>query len=140
MQMTTLQQFVHCSRFRAPVAAVAAVAACLAMTGCGGGGSSGPPKRPPSAGDVAAVAGAMSDIVFQCQSVQAGLTASVDASAIGRDVDVLLHVYRRVRPDAKLTIGPLHTTPRHELELARANLQGGCSPAAARRLANALRG
>lgn len=83
----------------------------------------------------------MSDIVLQCQSMQAGLTDGVDARSIGRDVDALVAVYRRVRPDAKLTVGPLHTTPRRELELARANLQGGaCSPAAARRLASALKG
>jgi hypothetical protein len=83
----------------------------------------------------------MSDIVLQCQSVQAGLTESVDGDAIGRDVDGLLGVYRRVRPEARLTIGRLHTTPRRELELARANLQGGnCSTAAARRLAGALGG
>jgi hypothetical protein len=83
----------------------------------------------------------MSDIVYQCQSVQAGLTESVDATAIRRDVGALLRVYRRVRPDVKLTIGPLHTTPRRELELARANLQGGgCAPRAAQRLASGLRG
>jgi hypothetical protein len=87
------------------------------------------------------IAGAMSDIVLQCQSVQAGLTESVDATAIGHDVDALLRVYRHVRADAQLTIGQLHTTPRRELELARANLQGGgCSPHAAKRLASALRG
>ena len=121
-------------------AALAVVGASVAAAACGGG-SSEPPKRPPTSRDVAAIAGAMSDIVLQCQSVQAGLTERVDATEIGRDVDSLLHVYRRVRPDVKLTIGPLHTTPRHELELARANLQGGgCSPRAAQRLAGALRG
>jgi hypothetical protein len=88
---------------------------------------------------VAAIAAATSDIVYQCQSVQAGLTADVDAAAVSRDVDALARVYRRVRPDAKVVIGRLHTTPRRELELARANLLGGgCSTGAAKRLASAL--
>jgi hypothetical protein len=134
--MTTLQQFVHCPRFQVRVATVAVAAACLAATACGGG-SPARPKRAPSSGDVNAIARAMSDIVLQ--SMQAGLTEGVDARTIRRDVDALVGVYRRVRPDAKVTIGPLHTTPRRELELARANLQGGgCSTAAARRLASAL--
>ena len=72
--------------------------------------------------------------------MQAGLTANVDAAAVSRDVKALVGVYRRVRPDAKLAIGRLHTTPRRELELAQANLQGGgCSTAAARQLASALK-
>jgi hypothetical protein len=137
--MRTLQQFVHCPRPRTRAAAVAAVVSCLMATGCGGG-SSGPSQRSPTARDVATVARAMSDIVLQCQSVQAGLVAAVDSGALRGDVDALLGVYRQVRPDAALTIGPLHTTPRGELELARANLQGGgCSAAAARRLGGALR-
>lgn len=135
--MTTLQQFVHCPGIRIRATALAVAAAYLA-TACGGG-SPAPPKRPPTSGDVTAIARATSDIVLQCQSMQAGLTEGVDAKGIRRDVDALLGVYRRVRPDAKVTIGRLHTTPRRELELARANLQGGsCSPAAARRLASAL--
>ena len=136
--MMSLQQFVHCRRSRARAATFAAIAACLVATACGSG-SSAPPKRPPTTRDVAAIAKAMSDIVYQCQSAQAGLTANADAVTIGRDVNALLGVYRRVRPDAELTIGPLHSTPRRELELARANLQGGgCSRGAARRLTSAL--
>ena len=139
--MKTLQQFVHCPRFRTRAAAAAVAVACsLTATACGGS-SSAPPKRPPTDADVVAIGKAMSDIVLQCQSMQAGLTESVDASSIRRDVDALVRVYRGVQPDAKLTIGRLRTTPRRELELARANLQGGgCSPAAARRLASALNG
>jgi hypothetical protein len=125
------------------VTAIAVITGCtvgLGLAGCGSG-SPTPPKRPPTQRDVATVAGAMSDIVLQCQSVQAGLVAAADPRAVRRDVNALLGVYRRVRPDAGLTIGPLHTTPRRELELARANLQGGnCSAAAAKRLAAALQG
>jgi hypothetical protein len=138
--MMPLQQFVHWPRFRRAraVIAVLAVVAGPALAACGGG-SSAPPRRAPTQPDVARVAAAMSDIVLQCQSVQAGLASRVDAGALRSDVDALLGVYRRVRPDAKLTIGPLHTTPRRELELARANLRGdGCSPADARRVATAL--
>src|ERR1700759_2783469 len=117
--MTALQQFVHCARFRAPaLVAALAIAVCPALAACGGG-SSAPPRRAPTQHDVASVAAAMSDIVLQCQSVQAGLVAGVDQAAVRHDVDALLGVYRRVRPGVKLTIGPLHTTPRRELELAR---------------------
>ena len=116
-----------------------AIASGLGATACGGGSSSQPPRRPPTAHDVATIAGAVSNIVYQCQSVQAGLTASVDTAAIGGDVDALVRVYRRVVPGAKVTIGQLHTTPRRELALAQANLAGGgCSAGAARRLTNAL--
>jgi hypothetical protein len=116
-----------------------AIASCLGATACGGGSSSQPPRRPPTAHDLAAIAGAVSNIVYECQSVQAGLTANVDAAAIGGDVHTLVRVYRRVVPDAKVTIGRLHTTPRRELQLAQANLEGGgCSEGAARRLTNAM--
>jgi hypothetical protein len=119
------------------VSAIAVAAACLAVTACGG--ASGPARRPPTGHDVAVIAQAMSDVVYQCQSVAVGLTANPDAAAIRRDVDALLGAYRRVQPDAKLTIGPLHTTLRRELGLARANLQAGCATGAARRLADASR-
>lgn len=92
--------------------------------------------RAPTHQDVAAIAGALSDIVYQCQSLSAGFVASVDAPSIRRDVDGLLRIYDAVRPDARITIGALHTTPRKELTLAQANLQGGdCAPAQAHRLA-----
>jgi hypothetical protein len=137
--MNPLQQFVHCPRFCAAALGTLAIAVGSGLTACGGGGSAAPPKHAPTQRDVSAVAAAMSDIVLQCQSVQAGLVAAVDQRAVRNDVDALLGVYRRVRPDARLTIGPLHTTPRRELALARANLQGGgCSAAAARRVAAAL--
>lgn len=77
----------------------------------------------------------MSDLVYQCQAVTAGFVAGADAAAVKHDVDVLLATYRRVRPDARITIGPLHTTPRHELALAQGNLRaGGCATAQARRV------
>lgn len=82
----------------------------------------------------------MSDIVYQCQSVAAGLAASADPGAIKRDVDALLTTYRRVRPGARITIGALHTTPRRELMLARDNLQqDGCATEQARRVGAAER-
>ena len=85
---------------------------------------------------MAAIATALSDVVYQCQSVAAGFVANVDATSIRRDVDTLLSVYRGVRKDARITIGTRDTTPRQELALAIANLQGGdCAAAQARRLA-----
>jgi hypothetical protein len=137
MQIKTLQQFVHWPRLAKRAALTVAMAACLGATACGG--SSQPPRRPPTARDVATIAGAVSNIVYECQSAQAGLTAGADPAAIAGDVAALVRVYPRVVPDARLTIGRLHTTPRRELRLAQANLAGGdCSAAAARRLASAL--
>jgi hypothetical protein len=115
-------------------AALALGVICFGATACGGGSS--PATRAPTQQDVAGIAGALSDIVYQCQSVAAGFVAAADATSIGRDVDMLLRTYREVRPDAPITIGSLHTTPRRELALAQANLEGGgCAAAQGRRLA-----
>jgi hypothetical protein len=105
-------------------------AICLTATACG---ATEPVRRTPTKQDVATIAQTLSDIVYQCQSVAAGFVAGADPAAIKGDVDALLRTYRRVRPDARLTIGPLHTTPRKELALAQANLQmAGCAPAEGR--------
>jgi hypothetical protein len=76
----------------------------------------------------------VSDIVYQCQSVAAGLVAGVDGPSIRHDVTMLLRVYRGVRPEARIAIGPGRTTPRRELTVAQANLEAGCAVAQARRL------
>ncbi len=108
----------------------------LAVTACGGAD-----KRAPTREDVATIAGSLSDIVYQCQSVAAGFVAGVDSASITKDVDALLQVAHAVRPDAMFAVGALHTTLRKELGLARANLTGGgCAAAQARRLSGALAG
>lgn len=111
-------------------------ASCLLASGCGG-----TPKRAPTERDIRTISAAMSDIVYQCQSVAAGFTASADTRSLRTDVDELLGVYRRVRADAPFAVGgssglKLHTTVRKQLAVAAGNLEnGGCFPVQARRIA-----
>ncbi|HWG61989.1 MAG TPA: hypothetical protein VG253_09790 [Streptosporangiaceae bacterium] len=81
------------------------------------------------------VEAAMVDITSQCQS-SAALVATAGTASLTRDVNALLSTYRSVRPDARLSIGALHTTLRRELGVAQADLQD-CAPQQARRLAAA---
>lgn len=114
--------------------AVLVGAICLAATACGSKA-----KQAPSSQDVATVAQSVSDIAYQCQSVAAGYVAGVDGASIRADVNALLRVWGTARPDAKFTVGALHTTLRKEVELAQANLQGGaCATAQAQRLAQVV--
>jgi hypothetical protein len=107
---------------------------CLAATACGSKA-----KPAPSRQDVATVAQSVSDIAYQCQSVAAGYVAGVDSASIKTDVNALLRVWGRARPDANFDVGALHTTLRKEVELAQANLQGGaCATAQAQRLARVV--
>jgi hypothetical protein len=84
---------------------------------------------------VSTIEAAMADITSQCQS-SAALAATADTASLGRDVNALVSTYRSVRPDARLSIGALHTTLRRELGVAQADLQD-CAPQQARRLAAA---
>lgn len=112
---------------------------CLLGGGCGTAA-----RNPPTARDVNTIDAAVSDIVFQCQSVAAGYVASADNGPLRRDVDALLGGYRRLRPDAPFVVGAstgvtLKTTLRNELSLAERNLRNaGCAPAQARRVAAAI--
>jgi hypothetical protein len=109
-----------------------------------GGGCGGATRKAPTARDVNTIGAAVSDIVYQCQSVAAGYVASADSAPLRRDVDALLGGYRRLRPDAPFVVGAstgvtLKTTLRSELSLAERNLQNaGCAPGQARRIAAAI--
>src|SRR5258705_11447911 len=61
--------------------------ACLTLAACGDA-----PRRPPTQRDVATIAAAVSDIVYQCQSVAAGFIAAPDRASLTRDVNLLLTV------------------------------------------------
>lgn len=114
-------------------AGLATVVLCLAAAGCAG---SRPVRRAPTQRDVAAIEAAMVDITNQCQS-SAAFVATADTASLRRDVNALLHTYGIVHPDARLSIGALHTTPRRELEVAQTDLHDGCAPEQGRRLAAA---
>jgi hypothetical protein len=113
--------------------------ACAIAGGCGGAAA-----RAPTQQDAIAVGAAVSDIVYQCQSVAAGFTASPDSRLLRKDVDTLLRTYHSVRPDAPFVIGsssgvPVTTNLRRTLALAAANLATAtCAPQQARRLQSAL--
>jgi hypothetical protein len=118
---------------RALGAGLATVVLCLVAAGCGG---SRPVPRALTQRDVSTIEAAMVDITSQCQS-SAALVATADTASLTRDVNALLRTYRSVRPDARLSIGTLHTTLRRELGVAQTDLQDGCAPQQARRLAAA---
>jgi hypothetical protein len=109
---------------------------CLSIAGCGS-----ITKTAPTQQDVVAIGAAVSDIVYQCQSVATGFTAGPDVSALRRDVDTLLNVSQRVRPDARFVPGSASgvtstTNLRQEISLATQNLTlAACAPAQAKRLA-----
>lgn len=139
-----MQQFVHFAQAWWPSprrrlrCVVLGCVISVALASCGG--DSVPPRRKPSPRDVSTIAAALSDIVYQCQSVAAGLVSGTDSAGLHRDVDALLATYRRVRPNAPITIGALQTTPRRELTLAGENLQqSGCATVQARRVAAAAK-
>ena len=117
-------------------AITAAIAACLGTAACGGGSS----RKPPSQADIAKIAGSVSDIVYQCQSVATGFIAAPDAATIKRDVNSLVSANQRVQADASFVLGSesalkRKTTLNKEIALAAHNLQlGDCSPAQAKRL------
>jgi hypothetical protein len=118
---------------RALGAGLATVVLCLVAAGCGG---SRPVRGALTQRDVSTIEAAMVDITSQCQS-SAALVATADTASLRRDVNALLRTYRIVRPDARLSIGALHTTLRRELGVAQTDLQDGCAPQQARRLAAA---
>lgn len=114
-------------------AGLATVVLGLVAAGCGG---SRPVRRAPTQRDVATIEAAMVDITNQCQS-SADFAAAANTASLRRDVNALLRTYRIVHPDARLSIGALRTTPHRELEIAQTDLQDGCAPQQARRLAAA---
>jgi hypothetical protein len=126
----------------APAALCWLVLTSLALAACGGTAA----RPAPSQGDVNRILTAMSDIVYQCESVATGYVAGVDEPSLLRDVDALLTAYRHVSGDAQFAIrtptGPgERTTLRKQLTLAEGSLANAdCSPGQAHRIAAALGG
>ncbi len=116
-------------------ALAALTAAALTATACGSAD-----RHPPTRSEVSAISGAVSDIVYQCQSVAAGFVAAPDTPSLTHDVTVLVDIDRRVRPDAGFVLGAgsgirRRTSLRREIGVAaQVMVQSGCSPAQARRL------
>ena len=102
-------------------------------------------RHPPTPSEVAAISGAVSDIVYQCQATAAGFVAAPDTPSLTHDVTLLVDADRRVRPDAGFVLGSRsgirrRTSLRREIDLAaQVMVQSRCSPAQARRLPAAVR-
>ncbi len=114
----------------------------VALSACGGSAA----RPAPTQGQVNRILTAMSDIVYQCESVATGYVASADGPSLVRDVDALVNAYRHVSGDAQFAIrtpsGPgERTTLRKQLTLAEGSLaNANCSPGQAQRIAAALGG
>jgi hypothetical protein len=111
----------------------------VAIAACGSD-----PKPPPKRDDIAAIGSSVGDIVYQCQSVDAGFIAEPDTAQLRRDVNALLAAVDRVDPDAEYKAGAApgptrRTSVRGELRLARRILKK-CDPALAKRLDAAIKG
>jgi hypothetical protein len=118
------------------IRAVAVVAACATVVGCGGGNS----KAPPSQRDIAVITAAVSDIVYQCQAAAAQFIAGPDRTALGRDVDRLVSAAGRLEADAPFRLARgSRTTLRAQLGIARRSLRARCSPDQATRLDDATK-
>lgn len=121
---------------------VLAALSCLTLAACGGATA----RPAPTQGDVNRILTAMSDIVYQCESVATGYVASADGPSLLRDVDVLLNAYGHVSGDAQFAIRTPNgagerTTLRKQLTLAQGSLaNANCSPGQAHRIAAALGG
>lgn len=108
---------------------------CLTLAGCGS-----TPRRNPTQRDVATIGAAVSDIVYQCQSVAAGFIAAPDPGSLKHDVNSLLKVDQDVRANATFQVGSAvgirrKTTLSKEVGLAARNLMNAnCAPAEAKRL------
>jgi hypothetical protein len=123
------------------MASLVAAWVSLALAACGDA-----PRHSPTQGDVATIASAVSDIVYQCQSVATGFIAAPDATTLTRDVNSLVNTSRRVLSNAAFVLGSSagitrKTTLNKEIALAERNLMNAnCAPGQAKRLLHAVGG
>ena len=109
----------------------------LLVTACG----SGVARRAPTQRDIDRILSAMSDIVYQCESVATGYVAGADEASLRHDVDALVSASQQVRGNASFVVQAgdgqgERTTLSKQLTLAEENLgQADCSPGQARRIA-----
>jgi hypothetical protein len=77
---------------------------------------------------------AVSGVVYQCLSVEAGYTDRPDAKALRRDVDFLVDAWSRLRADSRFRTTTGTTTLREQSRVAARRLEAGCAPDQASRL------
>jgi hypothetical protein len=94
-------------------------------------------KVTPDQRDVNRIVAAVSNLAYECLSVEAGYTDSPDARAVERDVDFLVDASSRVRADARFRTATGATSLREQSEIAARRLAAGCAPAQAARLNDA---
>jgi hypothetical protein len=95
------------------------------------------PKVEPDRRDIDRLMTAVSDIVTQCQAVEAGYVSKVDTGSVTRDVDHLVDAAERLRAEARFATATGASTVGRQVRLALRRLQG-CAPAQGARLAEAL--
>lgn len=95
------------------------------------------PKVEPTRHDVDRLLAAVSDIVTQCQAVEAGYVSKVDIASVRRDVDHLVNAAERLRGESRFGTATGTSTVGRQVRLALRRLEG-CAPAQAARLADAL--
>lgn len=113
---------------------LAVMLSCACLVGACDGDE---PRAEPGKRDIDRLLTAVSDVVTQCQAVEAGYVTKVDGASVRRDVDQLVDAAERLRPDARFatTIGA--TTVGRQIRLAERRLKE-CAPAQAARLEEAL--
>jgi hypothetical protein len=96
------------------------------------------PKVAPDQRDATRIVAAVSDVVYQCSSVEAGYTDRVEARQVERDVDTLVRAWDRLRPDSRFRTATGRTTLRQQARIAVRRLGEGCAPKEATRLREAM--
>jgi hypothetical protein len=96
------------------------------------------PKVAPDQRDATRVVAAVSDVVYQCSSVEAGYTDRVEVRQVERDVDTLVRAWDRLRPDSPFRTATGRTTLRRQASVAVRRLEEGCVPKEATRLRKAM--
>lgn len=113
-----------------------AIVICCAglLAGCNGD----QPKVTPDQRDVNRLLAAVSDVVYQCQAVEAGYTNRLDARSVERDVEFLVDAWGRLRADSRFRTATGTTTLRQQSRVAVRRLDEGCAPRKAARLQEAM--
>jgi hypothetical protein len=114
--------------------ALAVMLSCTCVVaGCDGD----QPKVAPDRRDIDQLVTAVSDVVTQCQAVEAGYVTRVEVASVRRDVDHLVDAAERLRAESRFATRAGVSTVGRQVRLALRRLRG-CAPAQAVRLEDAL--
>ena len=123
---------------RRKVAFAARAGVLVLIVGAAGACNGDEPKLTPDNRDVRRIVNAVSSVVYQCLSVEAGYTDRPDAKVLRRDVDFLVDAWSRLRADARFRTPTGTTTLRDQSRVAVRRLDAGCAPKQASMLRDAI--